>query len=204
MAIALAVLIVGFVLAKLVQSLVKHALEKVRNSKLFRTSPVAIYTKDDDSAASIENFVSEIIFWLVMLLGLDAAANVAGIAWLVGLFDKLFAFVPGLLSAGIILVFGVLVAGLAESLVKNAIRPMDQRMGRMGGKLAGYLVMTLAVLIAISELGIAREYIMALFMGLVLTVALAVGLAVGLGGQYFVRDGLDRWQKRWQDRVKKE
>lgn len=202
--IALAVLIVGFVFAKLIQSLVKKTLEKVRNSKLFRTSPVSMYAKDADSAASIENFVGEVIFWLVMILVFDAAANVASILWLTGLFDKLFAFLPGLLSASVILLFGVLAAGLAESLVKNAIRPMDQRLGRMSGKLAGYLVMVLAILIAVSELGIAQEYIMILFVGLVITAALAVGLAVGLGGQYFVKDGLDRWQKRWSDRVKND
>lgn len=202
--IALAVLIVGFVFAKLIQSLVKKTLEKVRNSKLFRTSPVSIYAKDADSAASIENFLGEVIFWLVMILVFDAAANVANIVWLTGLFDKLFAFLPGLLSASVILIFGVLAAGLAESLVKNAIRPMDQRLGRMGGKLAGYLVMVLAILIAVSELGIAEEYILILFIGLVITAALAVGLAVGLGGQYFVKDGLDRWQKRWADRVKND
>ncbi len=202
--IAIAVLIVGLVIAKLLQNLVKNTLEKIRQSKMMRNSPVSIYTKDEDSAASIENFAGELIFWLAMLLVFDAAANVAGIMWLTGLFDKLFAFVPRLISASIILVFGVLLAGLAESLIKNAIRPIDQRLGRMSGKLSGYLVMVLAVLIAVSELGIAQEYILILFIGLVVTVSLAVGLAAGLGGQYFVREVLDRWQKRWQDRAKQD
>ncbi len=202
--IAIAVLIVGLVIAKLLQNLVKSTLEKIRQSKMLRNSPVSIYTKDEDSAASIENFAGELIFWLAMLLVFDAAANVAGIMWLTGLFDKLFAFVPRLISASIILVFGVLLAGLAESLIKNAIRPIDQRLGRMSGKLSGYLVMVLAVLIAVSELGIAQEYILILFIGLVITVSMAVGLATGLGGQYFVREVLDRWQKRWQDRAKQD
>lgn len=199
---ALAVLVVGYVLVKLVQGLVKKGLEKIRLSTLFKQSPVAVYTKDPETAGSIENFLSEIIFWLLMLLVFDAASNVAGISWLITLFDRIISYLPNVISAGIIIVFGALIAGLAETLVKNAIKPIDARLGRLSGKVASYLTMVLAVLIAVSELGIAKEYILILFIGMIATLTLASGLAIGLGSQYFIRDVLDQWQQRWHDRPK--
>lgn len=199
---ALAVLVVGYVVIKLVQGGVKKGLEKIRHSKVFKQSPVAEYTKDAETVESFEHVLSEIVFWLLMLLVFDVAAGVAGITWLSTLFDRIISYLPSVLAASLIIIFGALLAGIVETLVKNAIKPIDARLSRLAGKVSSYLTMVLAVLIAISELGIAKEYILILFIGLIATLTLATGLAVGLGSQYFVKDVLDQWQKRWQDRSK--
>ena len=60
-------------------------------------------------------------------------------------------------------------------------------------KVSSYLVMTLSVMAAISELGIASEFIMILFIGMVSALALGVGLAVGLGGKDLVSRLLEKW-----------
>jgi hypothetical protein len=70
----------------------------------------------------------------------------------------------------LILFIGVLLAGLLESVVKGAIRSIDGRSARLFGKLSSYLVLVMAVMIALSELGIARDFILVLFTGFVASV----------------------------------
>ena len=82
-----------------------------------------------------------------------------------------------MISAILILVIGLLLAGLVESLVKGSIKTIDGKSARLLGKLASYLVVILAVMIAISELGIAQEFILVMFVGFVSFLALGLGLA---------------------------
>ncbi len=197
-----AVVVVGVVIVKFLQGLLQEGLKKIRTAKVFKQSPIGEYTKDAELASSIEKFISEVVFWLLMLVVFDAAANILGLVWLSSLFDQVLSFLPNLFSAGVIIVFGALLASLLESIVKNSIKPFDVRLARLSGKSAGYITMSLALLIAVSELGIARDFILILFIGMVSAIALAIGLGLGLGSQHFVKDVLERWQQRWQDRSK--
>jgi hypothetical protein len=114
--------------------------------------------------------------------------------------NSILAYVPAVISAILVLFFGVLLAGLVESLVKGSIRSIDGKAARLLGKVSSYLVMTIAVLVAVSELGIASEFIMILFVGFVATISVGLGLALGLGGKDVVAKMLDEWY----DKTKKE
>jgi len=56
----------------------------------------------------------------------------------------------------------------------------------------------LSSMIAISELGIAKEFILVLFVGFVSFLALGMGLALGLGGQHMVKKMLDDWYGKFK------
>ena len=101
-----------------------------------------------------------------------------------------------MIASIVVLFFGVLLAGLVESFVKGALKTIDASSSRFFGKIASYLVVTVAVLASISELGIANEFILILFIGFVTALSLAAGLAFGLGGQDLVRDLLKEWYKK--------
>jgi ABC-type nitrate/sulfonate/bicarbonate transport system permease component len=53
---------------------------------------------------------------------------------------------------------------------------------------------------AISELGIAQQFVMILFAGFVVAVSLAAGLAFGLGSKSTV----ERMMLEWYDRMRRE
>ena len=109
--------------------------------------------------------------------------------------EKILSFIPNVISAILILFFATLLAGLVESLVKGSIRNIDPKTGRALGKISSYLVITIGILIGISELGIASEFILILFVGFVSAMALGLGLALGLGGQDLVKKLLDSYYK---------
>lgn len=195
---ALAIVLIGYGIAKLIQSAVVKGLETLRLSKMMERSPVGEYTKQPELATQIESIISSIIYWLLMLVVFNTAASAAGFTALEKLFSRILSYVPNLLVAVIILVLGTLLAGFFETVVKNSVRSFDPRAGRLMGKVTSYVIMALAVMIAISELGIAREYILVLFIGFVATLTIGVGLALGLGGQHLVKELLQGWYERFQ------
>lgn len=199
---ALAVVLIGYVVAKMIERAAVKALESLRGSKVLRNSPIGEYTKQPELAKQLEVVVSSIIYWLLMLVVFDTAASAAGFTALEKLFSRILSFVPDMIVAFVILVFGMLLAGFFETIVKNSVRSFDPRAGRLMGKVTSYVIMALAVMIAVSELGIAREYILVLFIGFVATLTIGIGLAVGLGGQHLVKDLLQNWYERFQPTAK--
>ena len=199
---ALAIILIGYGIAKLIEGAVVKALESLRTSKMMENSPIGDVTKQPELVKQIENIISSIVYWLLMLVVFNTAASAAGFTALEKLFTRILSYVPDLFVAIIILVLGTLLAGFFETVVKNSVRSFDPRTGRLMGKVTSYVIMALAVMIAISELGIAREYILVMFVGFVATLTIGIGLAIGLGGQHLVKELLHSWYERFQPSTK--
>ncbi|MEX0895348.1 MAG: hypothetical protein WDZ94_00220 [Patescibacteria group bacterium] len=189
----LVIFIIGTTIAQLIRKVFVRFLDSIRVSKLLKETPFEQFLKNADITHKIEDFLGGIIYWLLMLVVIHTTVSVLGLESLAILLARVLSYLPSIIAAILILFIGLLVAGLLESIVKGAIRTIDGRSARFFGKLASYFVLVLAVMIALSELGIARDFILVLFTGIVAAAALAVGLAVGLGGQHVVKKLLDTW-----------
>ena len=194
--IGLVVLVVGSMLAQTFSKVAMRLLENIRFAKALKKTPVEHFFENAELGSKVEEIVASGLYWLVMLVVVHTTVSILGLTSLTVLIGKILAYLPTVLSAVIILFFGLLIAGLVESLVKGAIRSVDGRSARLLGTISSYLVMTVSVLAAISELGIAEEFIFTLFVGFVCTVVLGVGLAVGLGGKDLANTVLTDWYKQ--------
>ncbi|MDQ3008558.1 MAG: hypothetical protein M3Q81_03095 [bacterium] len=190
---AILVLIIGAAIAKTLRKLVISLLQKLQVAKGLKNTPVEYFVMNAELGQHIEEVVGSLLYWLVMLIVIHSSVSILGLQPLSEVLSKIIDYLPNILSAVIVLFFGLLLAGVVESLVKAALRTIDGHSGRALGKVASYLVMAIAVLAAVSELGIASEFITILFVGFIAMVSLGMGLAIGLGGQDVVKKVLNRW-----------
>lgn len=195
---ALLILIIGAALARVVKRVLVKILESIRLSKAFTDTPVEAFLKNAELTNKIEDIIGSIAYWLLMLVVIHTTVSILGLTSLTLLLSEVLGYLPNIISAVLILLIGLLVAGIVESLVKGSIKTIDGKSARLLGKISSYLVVILAVMIAISELGIAQEFILVLFIGFVSCLALGFGLAFGLGGQHVVRTLLEEWHKKFQ------
>lgn len=189
---AILVLLFGSILARWLKGLVQKSLEVLRISQAIKNTPVDEFFKHA-SLGRLESVVGSIIYWLFMLLVFQTVASILGLESLAVLLERVVAYIPRIVSAVMILFFGMLVAGLLESLVKGSIRSIQGQHSRLLGKVASYLTISLFILIAVSELGIAQQFILILFIGLVATLTLSLGLSVGLGGKQVMGKIIEEW-----------
>lgn len=196
---AILLLIIGIIVARIIRQVVVRGLEAIRLSSWLEKTPLDSFVQNAEVGQKIEGVVGAIVYWLLMLVVLHATFNLLGLMTLVNVLDAVFSYLPHVASALLIFLFGVLFAGVVESLVKGTVKTVDPSSNRFFAKVASYIVVAVAGLAAISELGIASEFIRILFIGLVFAFSLAVGLAGGLGGQEVVRKMLERWYSKNQE-----
>lgn len=202
--VALLVLVIGAALAKTFKRVLVKLMEALRLSNTFKKTPVEHFLTDADLGGKVEEVVGTVMYWLVMLVVIHTTVSILGLTSLTILIGKILSYLPNLFSSIIILFFGLLIAGIVESLVKGAVKSVDGKSSRLLGKVSSYAVMVITVLAAISELGIAQEFIFILFVGFVITVSLATGLAFGLGGKDVVNMALTQWYKKTKSEVSKK
>lgn len=199
---ALLILLIGAGIAKLLRKLVIKFFEAIRVSKAVQNTPIEHFLKNAELTTKIEEIMGSIVYWLLMLVVIHTSVSVLGLTSLSFILERILGYLPHIISAVIILFVGILLSGLVESLVKGSIKSIDGKSSRLLGKVSSYLVLVLTVMVAVSELGIASEFIMILFMGFVGFLTLSLGLAFGLGGQHVVRKILEEWHTNFKSQVK--
>jgi hypothetical protein len=193
---ALLVFFVGLLVARFVKHLIIKALEGLRVSKAVEKTPLELFLANAEFGQKIESIIGNVFYWLFLFVILHTSISILGLTPLSNVMDQILDYIPHVFSALLIFIFGVLIAGLVESVTKGAMRSIDLNSGRLFAKIASYVVVVVASLAATAELGIASEFIKILFFGVVFTFALGAGLALGLGGQDLIRKILDDWYKR--------
>jgi len=192
---ALLILIFGAALARILASAVVRILRGLRLSNLVKDTPIDLFLQKAE-IFKIESVVGKIVYWLLMLVVIHSAVSVLGLDSLTLIFSRVLAYIPKVISAIVILFVGLLLAGVVESLVKASIRSIEGKQSLLLGKVSSYLVMGMVTLAAISELGIASDFILVLFIGLIFTISLGVGLAIGLGAKDIVKKRFEGWYEK--------
>lgn len=192
---ALLVLILGAALARWLKSLTVKILESLRLSKGLKATPIEAFLQHAE-AGRIEEVVGTVVYWIAMLVVIHATVSLLGLEALSSLLTSVLAYIPNVVSAVMILFFGVLLAGVVESLVKGALTSVSGKSARIFGKVSSYLLVVISVMAAIAQLNIAQQFITTLFTGLIVTLALAFGLAFGLGSKSVVEKIMDEWYEK--------
>lgn len=200
---ALLALLLGAVFANILKRLFVRLLRALKFSNLINKTPLQLALGRDRVGEKVEDVLAGIFYWLVMLVVIHTTVTILGLSSLTMLLGKVLAYIPNIISAIFVLAFGILLAGWIESLVKGAIKSIDPRSSRLLGKFSSYLVVSIAFLTSLSELGIASEFITILFIGFISTISIGMGLALGLGGKEIVAKVLAKWyQKNFEVKTK--
>ena len=190
---AVLVLVIGWLAGAWLKFLVSKILSAVKLNALISGTAVDSFLKKAEIRGKIEDILGSTVRWLTIFIFFIAAVNILGLSTVSQVLNNILAYMPKVFSAAIVLLAGVLLAGLVESLVKGAVGSVAVSFSRFLGKLASWIVMIFATLAAISELGIAANFINTLITGTIAMLSLGLGLALGLGSKDIVKEILTEW-----------
>ena len=88
-------------------------------------------------------------------------------------------------------VFGLVIANFSGKVIAKTSSAASLS-GAAAAAIIRWAIIVFSVLIALSELGIASEFVNSLVVGVIAATSLALGLAFGLGGQQAAASFLDR------------
>jgi small-conductance mechanosensitive channel len=138
-------------------------------------------------------------YWLVILAALMIASNSLDLTLVTDLIGRIVLFVPKVMLAVVIVVFGAYFARFVGSALTTYLR--DTHVGEAGliGRLALYAIMVFVVMIALDQIGVG-DIVRQAFLIIIAGVALGLALAFGLGGQKRAADVIDRWSRPADDK----
>lgn len=195
---AIIVFLVGLLLGGWVKSLIVKIINITKISEVISNPAIKEFLKNAQINQKIEEVVGEIVRWLIIALFFTASINILGLTTVTAFLNTIFSYLPNLAAAIFILLIGVVLAGIFEKVVKGSLGSVDLSLSRFMGKLVSYAVMIIAVLAAISQMGIAQNFIEVIFTGFIATITIALGLGFGLGSKDIIKSVLEEWYKNYK------
>ncbi|MER2007911.1 MAG: mechanosensitive ion channel [Psychrobacillus sp.] len=193
--VAIVLVLVGIVVAKWVKDVVVTLLQNLGINSIFGKMGFA---STGGSAPSFAAIIGTIVQVFIILLFVVEALQVLELEFMVTLGTAIFAYLPHVLAAVVILAVGFWLASLVEKLVGSVMKHSSGTPHFLR-YVAKYAILAFAFFMALSQLGIAAAIINSAFILILGGVALAFGLAFGLGGREHAARYLSKMEKSIED-----
>jgi hypothetical protein len=192
---ALAILVIGYFVAKVVSGLVWRGLHRAGFDRTLHAGQGGSFVQKITSSPS--KLLGTVAFWAILLGTISLAVSVLGIEALTAFVAAIYAYLPNVLAALLIfLVASAISAGVAAL----ATRTMGgTALGKIVATAAPILVMTIATFMILDQLMIAESIVTITYAGLVGAIALGTALAFGLGGREVARELLQGAYEKGQE-----
>ncbi len=137
---------------------------------------------------SPSRFAGYIIFWAIILAAVLVSLRVAGMDLAPSITARLQDVVPRVLTSALVLLLGVPIAMAAGRIISTLLAQTGVRLGRLRSQMLVSVLVAFMVLLALEQLGLAAQLVMAIGIATVGAVGLALALAFGLGCRDLARD----------------
>ena len=189
----LAVLAVGWFVAKAIARIVDAVLERVGFDRAVERGGIRRALASSKYDAS--SIVSELVFYTLFLLVLQLAFGLFGANPVSDLITGIVAYLPKVFAAILIVVIAAAVAAAAKEIVESALGGLSY--GRSVAVGASVAILTVGAFAALDQLQIAPAIVTGLFYALLAVVVGSAVIAIGGGGIQPMRARWEATLERW-------
>jgi len=136
--------------------------------------------------AAPSRIAGRLVFWLLMLTFLLSAVEALGLTAVTATIDRLIAYIPSVIGAGLIALLGMLLARFVGGLVASAASAAGLPSSARLGFAARAAVVVLVFAAAVEQLGVSTQVLVAPLTAAVAAGAITAGLAFALGARPIV------------------
>jgi hypothetical protein len=193
---AAVILVTGYFLARQVQRWADETLKRLNFDRVASAGGLDEVVDRTGLRLDPVRALAKLVFWLVMLVVILLASTALGLESINQMFGAMLAFIPTL-----IVILGIIVGEFVRGVIVASA-------GGVSGvptvaKLAKGAVITIALFMALQQVGVAEEIVTAAFTLILGAGALAVGLAFGLGNRELAGEITRRWYEQGQRRERR-
>ena len=180
---ALLILLIGYILARLLASMIKKLLKVVGIDKLGDRLQSIDVVAESDIQISLSTLLSQVLYYFLMLIVLVAATDILGMPEVSNIVSSAIAYIPDLIAAIIILIVGVIFADVLKGFVVVTCRSFAIPAAGMVGSIVFWFVLVSVLISALSQAQIETSFIVANLSILLGAFAFAFALAYGLAAK---------------------
>lgn len=180
---ALVLLFVGWLLANLAKTGVLKLLDVLKFDSLAEKTGIEAFLKQGNLDVSLSRLLGKLTYWIIIFVVIVTVANSLGLHMVAELFNKIVLYIPNIIVAILVLVFGTLVARFINRLVFAYLNNIGVQGALTISTLSEYGVIIFVVFVALEQLAIGTTLLTAAFQIGFGAIGLAFALAFGLGGR---------------------
>jgi hypothetical protein len=180
---ALVILIVGWMVAKAIRRLVDWLLKTIRFDALADKAGITEILRKGNLDVSAREVVSSIVYWLIIIMVLVMTVDALGLPKSSDILAGLFAYVPKVIAALLVLIVAMFLANFVSGIVRTAAGNANLPKPEILAGISRWAIIIFAVTISLEQLGIAPLLVTATFNIILGGICLALALAFGLGGK---------------------
>ncbi len=189
---AIVLLIFGWIVAKLVRAAFRQFLRVMHFDRLAEKSGIEAFLKYGELEVSLTNILSELIYWLVMLVVVILVSDSLGLSKVTDLFNQVVLYIPHIIIAIIVLVFGTLIARAINRILFAYLKNIGVDGALTISTISEYAIQVFVVFVALEQLNIGTHLLTVAFAIGFGALCLALAIAFGLGGREWAAGVIER------------
>lgn len=185
-------LVLGLAAGWLVRFLLLRILRAFRFDPLCERLGLASALGKAGMKQPLSHVIGRLAFWVVFLLFAFMGIDALDLPATANLMSVILGFLPHVLAAGLVALIGVLLANFSgEAALIAAVNAQIQE-ARLIANLIRWGILIFTAAMVLTQLGIAKDIVVAAFSITFGGIVLALAIALGLGGRMIARDALER------------
>jgi hypothetical protein len=175
------ILVIGWFIARVIKELIARLLKAIHFEEISKRAGISdILTKGGIKHTSSE-LITAFFYWLIMLVVFTTAINTLGLTVLSTLAEKVVNYIPNVISAIFVFVIGVFLAMFLGAVVRTTCANAGLTNAARIGQLIQTVIVIVSIAIALEQLAIGKDIVLASFWIIFGSIGLGVALAFGLG-----------------------
>ncbi|MEM7410986.1 MAG: hypothetical protein AAF430_12180 [Myxococcota bacterium] len=179
---ALAVLIVGWMIARLISAILQRIVATGLDGVLERLGVSAALERTSISATPSE-ILARVVYWFLMIAFLMAASQILGLTAVTSAISRIFGYIPNVISAALVLAAGVFLARFVGNLVESAGSAANLSYARGLGAVSRTSIVVMVGVVTLEQLGVDTQILVTVITVVVAAITAGMALAFALGAR---------------------
>lgn len=184
----LIILVVGLLISLLVRAIVRFVFRRIGLDQLAERAGINRVLQDLKITVTLSKALAQLIFYYLIVSFATEAMRLIQLAAVAELLTNLLRFIPGAVSAAIIIILGSMFARFLGNTITAVADNVNITYSRGLGKIVEYAILSFVVILAVSTLGIDISILTSSMTIIVASVGLAIALTFGLGSRETARN----------------
>ena len=193
---AVLILLVGWLLAKMLRGVVMRALKYANFDQLTHKAGIDKFLKHGGIKKNTSQILGLLVYWLVMLATLLVASEVVQLDAVSALFNSITLFIPKVIVAVLILAIGFYFARVISEIIIAYGKNVGMKDAQIIGRVAEGAIMAFVIIIALGQMDIGNAILVPAFLILFGGFVFALALAFGLGGQKWAASQFEKLSRK--------
>jgi small-conductance mechanosensitive channel len=179
--IALVIILLGWLIGVLLGRVVSQIIKAIKIDDALRRAGVEEFLNRGGLNLNSGAFLGGLVRWFVIIAFLIASFEVLGLYQVTGFLRDILNYLPQVIVAVLILIAAGIVADAMKKIVLSSAKTAELSAAPFLATVTKWVIWVFAILVALSQLGIAAGFIQTVFTGLVVALSLGIGLAFAPG-----------------------